>query len=732
MSRAANLLGDDPRDGSEERPDELDRTGFVDYVGGLVNRVREQSDSSVMALIGEWGSGKSSILSQLCRNFRENDGPWTVVEFNPWSYPDPESLQVGFFTELRAQLPKDARDNDLRKKIGQLSKAVSPYSKVISVVGVDPSDSFKALGEALVGDTSVTASVHAVAEELRKASRPILIVLDDLDRLTPDELLAVLKLVRHVGRLPHVFYLLGYDEETLLDVLGQTALVGSSPTRARDYLEKIIQVRLDMPAFRASQRAALLDRGLNEVLTASEVVLSEQDTRRLSDIYSNVLERRLATPRSISRFLGQVLAFYPPLTAEVDFVDFFLITWLRTDEPGVYRMLATEREALFGNDIEAIVRRQDPATVKRLTGEWDSRLSDAGVAERDEAGVIRVLGELFPHVRAVFESQSALATARPPRSRGVGDPNYFERYLSFGVPAEDISDQAVREALRAVEASGNDALPGLKDLAVIDSGKFLGKIRMLRGEGFPVPDRKLLPVLVGLMPYVRPRRREIFSDPVRELELAVAESLAAISDQSDLDDIVRSLTDTVDGLEVVSTGIERLLADHRNAGGESVTEGPKDVLRGAIKRELRTHFGMQIAAPVDVVLKEPFWSWWRLDSGQAADWLSAQVEEERWALEDVIASLVSEAVTSGTDGTRAVLGNFSVDVLAKAFGLPVVFDDLADLLDEADVVGQHEMWNLAPTPANRLRFGLSELKRMRDESVKASSETAGPGLAPTT
>jgi hypothetical protein len=731
MSRASNLLGDDPRDGSEERPDELDRTGFVDYVGGLVNRVREQSDSSVMALIGEWGSGKSSILSQLCKNFREDDGPWTIVEFNPWSYPNPESLQAGFFAELRAQLPKEARGGDLRKKIGELSKAVSPYSKVISVVGVDPSDSFKALGEALVGDTSVTASARAVAEELRKAARPILVVLDDLDRLTPDELLAVLKLVRHVGRLPHVFYLLGYDEETLLDVLGQTSLVGTSPTRARDYLEKIIQVRLDMPAFRVSQRAVLLDRGLSEVLTASETVLSEQDTKRLSNLYSNALERRLATPRSISRFMGQVLAFYPPLAGEVDFVDFFLITWLRTDEPGVYRMLATEREALFGNDIDAVVHRQESATVTRLIGEWNSRLSDAGVAERDMPGVTRVVSELFPHVSAVFESGTVLASARPPKSRGVGDPDYFERYFSFGVPAEDISDQAVQEALRTLDTSGNKAFPGLKELAVIDSGKVLGKIRSLRDEGFPIPDRRLLIVLVGLMPHVRGRRRDVFSDPVRELELAVAQSLAAISDEPDLDAMVRSLTDTSDGLEVVSMGIERLLADTRNAEGARVTEGAKDVLRDAIKRELRTYFGMQIVASVEAVLCGPFWSWWRLDRGCASDWVRSQVEEERWALEDVVAGLVSEGVASGNEGTRAVLGNFSVGVLAEAFGLPVVFDALAELLDEADVVGQHEAWALAPTPANRLRFGFSELKRIRDDSVKVGSEAVGPGLATT-
>jgi predicted KAP-like P-loop ATPase len=74
-----------------------------------------------------------------------------------------------------------------------------------------------------------------------------LIILDDLDRLEPAELLLTFKLVRLVGRLPNVYYLLTYDERTLVDVLKRTDLVGEEDGRAQAYLEKMIQVRLDIP-----------------------------------------------------------------------------------------------------------------------------------------------------------------------------------------------------------------------------------------------------------------------------------------------------------------------------------------------------------------------------------------------------------------------------------------------------------------------------------------------------
>lgn len=82
--------------------------------------------------------------------------------------------------------------------------------------------------------------------------QPILVVVDDLDRLTAEELLAAFKLVRLVGRFPHVHYMLSYDEHTLIVLLDHTDLVSASDERrGLDDLEKIVQVRIDMPLLRA-------------------------------------------------------------------------------------------------------------------------------------------------------------------------------------------------------------------------------------------------------------------------------------------------------------------------------------------------------------------------------------------------------------------------------------------------------------------------------------------------
>ena len=50
---------------------------------------------------------------------------------------------------------------------------------------------------------------------LRELNSPILVIVDDIDRLQVDELLVLLKVVRLLGRFPGVDFLLAYDEQKI-------------------------------------------------------------------------------------------------------------------------------------------------------------------------------------------------------------------------------------------------------------------------------------------------------------------------------------------------------------------------------------------------------------------------------------------------------------------------------------------------------------------------------------
>jgi predicted KAP-like P-loop ATPase len=142
------------------------------------------------------------------------------------------------------------------------------------------------------------------------------VILDDLDRLAPDELLLVFKLVRLLGRLPNIYYLMCYDEQTLLDVLARSDLVGDSHERALDYMEKIVQVRIDVPPLREVQISQGVDNAINTILGDEE--LEPIDIERIAEAYREHLADRLTTPRAIRRLFAQVDAFYGPIKDEVN------------------------------------------------------------------------------------------------------------------------------------------------------------------------------------------------------------------------------------------------------------------------------------------------------------------------------------------------------------------------------------------------------------------------------
>ena len=77
------------------------------------------------------------------------------------------------------------------------------------------------------------------------------VIIDDIDRLTPDEALLVFRLVKSVGRLPNVMYLIAFDRE-----LAEKAVKERYPSEGPHFLEKIIQAyfRIAAASAQSSER----------------------------------------------------------------------------------------------------------------------------------------------------------------------------------------------------------------------------------------------------------------------------------------------------------------------------------------------------------------------------------------------------------------------------------------------------------------------------------------------
>ncbi|MFD9590133.1 P-loop NTPase fold protein [Streptomyces sp. NPDC059980] len=640
------FFNDDPVDGSADAPDLLGRQQYARHAVELLHQVREQSESGVLALIGPWGSGKSSVLQMAIQHLKNavagaGTSVWSVAELNPWMYSDLESLTLALFSEIRAALPDDGQWSELRRKVGAFGQAVSPLGKLTGLLGLDSSELIKIVAERVAGDTSASAAKRTAETALRQAGLPVLVVMDDLDRLAPEELLVVFKLIRLVGHLPNVYYLISFDEQTLLDVLQRTDLVGSNDQRAQEFLEKLIQVRLDLPAFRDRDIAAMTTRLLNALLDSHGVSMTPDQERRFSEAYFRHLQDRLRTPRAIKRYFGQAGATLGSLAGEVDIVDFLIVTFLRTSEPGVYRMLGRHRAELTGTSIDPALHRD--SRPGEHAERWKERLRQAGVAQDNLDGMLALLALLFPAVQQGIGNGSDPRAAA--RRRGIGSQDYFDRYVVFTVPADDLPEAVFQQAL-AQMASGTEGDEAAQLLLRLreDTHRIIRRIDQLRADATPVPAAALLQAMADNYGRLtaEPEAMGLLGADRRVRSFAPSLLLDLPPDQRPA--MVAAMASTPDGAVLATRTLHSATNPDDTASEHVTTTEPWAAqARDALTGRLAEHLTPAAARPTPDLTDQDstlIWMWRHTDPAGIRTWLHDRLDHG-WELLPLLAALIT-------------------------------------------------------------------------------------------
>ncbi|MFG1686977.1 P-loop NTPase fold protein [Nonomuraea sp. NPDC049269] len=710
-------FNDDPIDGSESAPDLLGRDTYARNAVTLLEHVRAQSPSGVLALIGPWGSGKSSLLGMITRQLtRQTDSRWAVRELNPWMYSDVDSLTLALFSEIRAALPKGEQWSDTRSKIAGFGRTVASFSKIASLAGIDASGALESVSDAIAGDESPSAVKKQVEDALRAANRPILILIDDLDRVTPSELLVVFKLVRLVGRLPNIYYLLCYDERTLLDVLRRTDLVGNDETRAQEFLEKIVQVRLDLPAFRERDAVAIVDQGIRDLLAAHGMTLDPKSMERLGHAYDVHLKDRLTTPRSIKRYFGQVNAGLASMAGNIDLVDFLLVTFLRTMEPGAYNLLRRHRAQLTGTDYLPRAERDKQLPI------WQDRLTDAGVSPGNREGILTILSLLFPAIAEL----TRLAVNDANRPCSVCSADYFDRYVTFAVPGDDLPEADFATAINQIlaDAPGHEREELLKRLRT-DTHRITRRIRR-HPTAVSSPNFSLLGVLADAAGDLdAPAETLGLLTPDSALRSLATDLLANTPDDSRAVVLTR-MSRTPAGAHLATVSLLRL--EDRTQSGDLSGPEPEWVqrCRESVETGIEQHLQDAGSAPADLsdIQIDLLLTWRFLGSERPMTWIHERLRSG-WDLLDLLMQLTPAARVIGGTGESRIVGEISLESFDVLVGLEFILSKLADQIDGA---GPHvpSPFHVPDNPERRRQRILDALRDHRERAGAASVEGPSP------
>jgi hypothetical protein len=437
---------------ASEDDDEFGRAGFARDLADEVLAAPKQG-GYVFGLTGAWGSGKTSILNMTIAAL---DDRAHVVQFNPWLFSGTEQLVLAFFEEVGAQLgSQGGRLREIAGKLAAYGQALAPALAPFGAAG------FAQAAAGAVGSAAAPRSAIAQREEIRarlgEIELPLVVVIDDVDRLRSDEVKDIVRLVRLVGDFPNTVYLLAFDRSRIEEVLGD-----DDPERGRAYLEKIVQVIHAVPEAREPDISRMVLEGLDRLV--DEFPAGPFDAEVWLNVFAFIVRPLLDSPRQARRYLEALRLTMKSVGDEVALADLFGIEAVRLMRPELFTALVKCAEHLGF---------QPEALASYTSGRNASKSPLAECVEIDRALSESISKWLFPASQRYFTNThyGPEFAAIWRRQRRVADAGvfrfYLERRLPDGVLPARVVD-ALLDSLRATDRMA-EILKGLSGAELADA-----------------------------------------------------------------------------------------------------------------------------------------------------------------------------------------------------------------------------------------------------------------------
>ena len=231
--------------------DQLARAHLAHHVADQVVGYHD-SACLVVGIYGPWGSGKSSVLNLVDERIRTlthgTQSQPIIVRFNPWNFASVDQLVSMFLREIRLAIQQGA-GQAIGEKIGPLLTMLGEVlSAGAAIPTLEPAGIMGKLlvrsGQVLNKESRTLEKIRADLDDaMRSLGKRLVIMIDDLDRLESINILLILRMVRLNADLPNTIYLMAFDRDVVVKTL-QNVQAGIN---GQDYLDKIVQVGIDIP-----------------------------------------------------------------------------------------------------------------------------------------------------------------------------------------------------------------------------------------------------------------------------------------------------------------------------------------------------------------------------------------------------------------------------------------------------------------------------------------------------
>lgn len=293
-----------------------DLFGIQVYQNALIRYIKLTDTPITIALQGEWGSGKSSLMNLLKYNLCDIDGSmYFPIWINTWQYslmktPGHTIISIldGIINQIGALNPSKQKWTESRKKISGIFKKMATVGTKIAAgtVGIDGD----VVDDIFDGGDSSDSDIVQLKEEISGMIEQILaenpskqgftFYIDDLDRIDPPVAVEILELLKNIFDLEHCVFVLAIDYDVVIKGLKPKfgELTERNEREFRSFFDKIIQLPFSMPVASYNVDAFLVD-ALSKIEFFSPEELKDVS---LAETLSEITRLSVGTnPRSLKR-----------------------------------------------------------------------------------------------------------------------------------------------------------------------------------------------------------------------------------------------------------------------------------------------------------------------------------------------------------------------------------------------------------------------------------------------
>ena len=267
-------------------------------------------------------------------------------------------------------------------------------------------------------------------------------MIDDIDRLCNEDIAFVMQLVKNIADFPKIIYILAYDNDIVTKALNHT-----DGDNGRDFMEKIVQVPIQMPMFSEQDLLNYFGKELRKIIpeesyTENKAIYYTTAGRAVENRIHKALLPYLRSIRDCNRVLNAFQVRYLSCSQFCNADDLLCIVVLSIYEPQLISYIIDHPDSVYLQDINHLLNPSEEAPEEyRAEFKVKAHCSD---------NALNILAILFPsfskkaalYITAVTPDAEAVITNR------ISIKSNFSSYFILSGREDDVLSSTVEHLLK--------------------------------------------------------------------------------------------------------------------------------------------------------------------------------------------------------------------------------------------------------------------------------------------